>query len=152
MPSKDLVPSKGARTTLPDYEEIDMEIPPARTAGKRPALTRTESSTGNGYMAIQGASSSGLVEPNAIISRVSGQTGYMTWAERLPHGGRNKLSKMAEEKEVTGYITYATPGALHRMYARMAEERAATRVGGKWRIMGQDGDRVTWSDDAEMVV
>jgi hypothetical protein len=70
--SKEIVPSKGTRALLPDYEEIDMKLPPARAAGKRPVLNQTESSMGNGYKAIRDASSSGLVEPNAIISCVSG--------------------------------------------------------------------------------
>ncbi len=75
-----------------------------------------------------------------------------TWAGRLPNSGRNNLSKMAEEKEVTGYTSYATPGASPGNYARRVEEMAITGVGGKWRIVGHNEDRVTWSGDTDMVV
>jgi hypothetical protein len=120
-----------------NMEEIDMEMAPVRAAGKRPVLTRTESSSsvGNGYRAIHDAQSSGRVEPNAIVSRVSGQTGYRTWAERLPDGGRGKLAKMAEEGEVTGYSTYATPGAKPGKYARAGEEKSVIGINGRWVVV-----------------
>ena len=38
VPSSHIVPSRGARTPLPDMEEIDMEMAPVRAAGKRPSL------------------------------------------------------------------------------------------------------------------
>ena len=143
-PSSQIVPSRGARTPLPDMEEIDMEMAPVRVAGKRPVLTRAESSNsmGNGYMAIHDADASGRAEPNAIVSRVSGQTGYKTWAERLPDGGRGKLSKMAEEVEVTGYSTYATPGAMSGKYARAGTERAVIGINGRWRVIDGDTEMV----------
>ena len=112
-----------------------MEMTPVRAAGKLPVLTRTESSSSleNRYRAIHDAHSSCRVEPNAVVSRVSGQTGFKTLAERLPDGGRGKLAKRAEEgDEVTCYSTYATPGAMPGKYARAGEERFVTGINGKW--------------------
>ena len=114
-----------------------MEMAPVRATGKRPVLTRTESSgtMGNGSRTIHDANASGRVEPNAVISRVSGQTGYITWAERLPDGGRGKLAKMTEEGEVTGYSTYATPGAMPGKYARAGTQRSVIGINGRWVVV-----------------
>ena len=82
-----------------------MEITPVYAVGKLPVLARTESSSsmGNGYRVIHDTDASGRVEPIAVVSRVSGQTGYKTCAERLPDGGRGKLFKMAENRSVPYY-------------------------------------------------
>jgi hypothetical protein len=43
----------------------------------------------------------------------------MTWAENTRPG---KMTKLAEEMEVTAYATYASPGAGPGKYARMGEQ------------------------------
>jgi hypothetical protein len=42
---------------------------------------------------------------------------------------------MAKEGEVTGYSTYATPGAMPGKYARAGAERAVIGVNGIWVVV-----------------
>jgi hypothetical protein len=42
---------------------------------------------------------------------------------------------MAEEGEVTGYSTYATPGAMPGKYARAGEEKSVIGINGRWVVV-----------------
>ena len=110
VPSTQIVPSVGARTPLPDNEDIiDEEMPAVREAGRRrPRPSRSESSVGNGYRAIHDTASSGRAQPNAIVPRASGQSVYGT------------------------HFTVAVPGGLPGKFARV-EDRLMMAEAARWR-------------------
>jgi hypothetical protein len=123
-------------------EEIDMEMPPVRAAGKRPVPSRSESSVGNGYLAIHDAESSGRVEPNAIVPRASGQTAYGTFAVRMPGEVPGKYAKMEDK------LMKAEAARMRRILeeSTRSEGRAIAGIRGKWQVVGGS------STDTEMVV
>ena len=133
VPSTQIVPSLGARTPLPDTEEIDEVMPATRAAGKRPVPSRSESTVGNGYRATHDTASSGRVEPNAIVPRASGESGYGTppnWTVRMPGLRPGKFARVEDR---------LMRAEAERM-RRVLEESIRSRP------------ELTWSGDVEMVV
>ena len=134
VPSTQVVPSVGARTPLPDTEVIDESMPSTRVAGaRRTRDERSSSSSVGNYNATHDTASSGRVEPNAIVPRALGESGYGTppnWTVRMPGLRPGKFARVEDRLMRT---------EAERM-RRVLEESIRPRR------------ELTWSGDTEMVV
>ena len=142
VPSTQIVPSIGARPPLPDTKEIiDEEMPAVRAAGKRHVPSRSESSVGNGYRATHDTASSGRVQPNAIVSRASGQSSYGTrpyFTVRMPGDVPGKFARVEDRLMMAEAERWRAEEARMR---RVLEESVRPRREIAWS--GESGDTQT---------